>query len=295
MLDKRNVFHIPDDSVVTLTKMNNIIEVQYLKKKNNRRNIKKINDEEYLVISTGEIKKYKENKTRFDSKNSLRQTFKKLRYLINNNFTGAGNELFITLTYADNMKDVKKLYDDVRKFLMRLRYCFKDRSKIEYINVVEPQARGAWHCHVLIKFVDLRSIFVENSVISELWGHGFVNVRSINKMSVDNIGAYLTAYLADMPIDECDVDSFEEDYSVKNIKGKSYVKGGRLKLYPSGMNLYRKSRGISFPEHFDLKFKDIKKYVGSSAIPTYFSKTDIRIDDFENTIIFYSYNLARKD
>lgn len=293
MLDPSNVFHILDDDFVTLTKMNNIVEVQYIRRKNNRVNIKRLNDDEYLILSTGEIKKYKDSKTRFDSKNSLRQTFKKLRYLINNNFLGCRNELFITLTYAENMRDVKRLYEDVKNFIKRLRYHYKDISNIEYLNVVEPQGRGAWHCHILVKFIDLNGVYIENSLLSDIWGHGFVNVRSISNMSVDNIGAYLTAYLADMPIDEVSEKDLKESFGIKDVKGKKYVKGGRMNLYPKGMNIFRKSRGIKYPERQVMKFKDIKKYVGDS-IPTYFSKNDIVIDDFDNTIIYYQYNLSRE-
>lgn len=287
----KNDCSIPDYANVTITKTNDIVEVQYLEKRNNFNNIKRLDDKRYLVISTGEIKEFNKNEKRLDNHNSFRQTFKKLRYLINNNFVGAKNELFLTLTYAENMTDHKRLYFDLDKFLKRLRYKYIKKSNIEYITVIEPQKRGAWHAHILLKFTDLKEIYIPNSVIAEIWGLGFVNVQSIAKMSIDNIGAYLTAYLTDLPLESAsDLRKYDE---LKEVDGKYYIKGSRLRLYPKGINFYRKSKGIIYPERITVPFSEIKKYVGN-AVPTYSKKFNIKIDDFDNTIIFYHYNLKRK-
>ena len=64
-------------------------------------------------------------------------------------------------------------------------------------------------------------------------------------------------------------------------------------MYPTGMNLYRKSKGIDYPERKSMRFKDIKKVVGS-AKPHYSKKYHIENDDFENTITFLQYNTKRK-
>lgn len=281
---------------VTLTKMNHIIEVQYMEKRNTRANILKLNSDEYIVLDTGEIKEFQKTSDRSQGKNSLYQTFKRLRYLINNNFSGASNELFITLTYKENMTDKDRLYNDVDKFLKRFRYKYKDISTIDYINVVEPQNRGAWHCHILFRFNDLDKIYIPNDEVRELWGFGFVTVRSIDK--VDNLGAYLTAYLTDIAIDEIDNEFILKNglngSKIKEVEGKKYVKGARLCLYPKGMNIYRSSRGIKKPERIDIPFQDIKKYVGSRQ-PTYSSEIFIDTDDFTNTIAYYHYNLKRED
>ena len=284
---------IPDYANVTLTVTNNIIEVQYLEKYNNQNNIKKLNDDYYLILSTGEIRKFEKNDDRLSNKNSFRQTFKKLRYLINNNFCGLDNELFITLTYAENMQDTSRLYRDLEKFMKRLRYKYKDISQIEYITVVEPQKRGAWHAHILIKFIDLDKIYVPNALISSVWGFGFVNVQSIAKMSIDNLGAYLTAYLTDLPIGDIPINEIDKYKKFKKVNDKYFVKGARLKLYPKGMNFYRKSKGIKFPERFNIPYSDIKKYVGT-AIPTYSKRLDLNTNDFCNTIIYHHYNLKRQ-
>ena len=47
---------IPDYANVTLTVTNNIVELQYLEKYNNQNNIKKLNDDYYIIWSTGEVR-----------------------------------------------------------------------------------------------------------------------------------------------------------------------------------------------------------------------------------------------
>lgn len=285
---------IPPESVVKVTKMNHIIEVQHMEKMNRKNNIKKLDDDHYLEISTGEIKEFNHSENRQQNYNSLRQTFKKLRYLINNNFVGASNELHVILTYKKNMTDTKQLYLDFDKFIKRLRYKFKNDSSIDYLSVVEPQGRGAWHCHVLMRFNELDKVFIKNSDLRALWGLGFVTIKSLKE--VDNIGAYLSAYLADVELTvENEIDAIKADgiVNIKEIEGKKFIKGGRLHMYPPGMNLYRKSKGIAEPEREEMRFKDIKKVVGS-AQPHYEKSYHIEMDDFENTISFLQYNMKRK-
>lgn len=286
---------IPDGDLVTVTKMNHIVEVQHMQKMNRKAHIKKLDKDRYIDLGSGEIKEFNHIENRSESYNSLRQTFKKLRYLINNNFTGAGNELHVILTYAENMTDTKRLYKDYEKFIKRLRYKYKDISSIDYISVVEPQGRGAWHCHVLLRFNEIDKVYIENSELAELWGHGFVTIRSLK--DVDNIGAYLSAYLTDVELTKDNIISYvDTDYVivVKEVNGqeKNIVKGGRLHLYPSGMNLFRKSKGIVYPERQRMKYKEIKKIVGS-AEPTYQKSITVENDDFTNTINYEQYNLKR--
>lgn len=278
-------YKIKNDDVVTVTVMNHVVEVQYMQKCNRYQRVMKLDKENYVDLSTGEVKKYNHIENRSQSKNSLYQTFKKLRYLINNNFKGSKNELFVTLTYAENMTCVNRLYDDFRKFMMRLRYKYRDKSTIDYISVVEPQQRGAWHCHVLIRFNDVEKIYIPNEEIRSLWGHGFVRVNRLE--GVDNIGAYLSAYLTDLEIEG----DFEGD-KVKHLNGKKYIKGARLHLYPPGINIYRCSRGIKPPERRKMKFRDIKNIV-KDAPPHYTKTYNIETDEFENVITYYQYNLKR--
>ena len=290
---KENEVVIAPEDIVTVTKMNHLTEIQHMKKMNTRATIKKIDKDHYADLSTGEIKKYKHIENRSESYNSLRQTFKKLRHIINHNFTGEKNELFVTLTYAENMTDNKRLYTDIKKFMMKFRYRYPD---IDYLSIVEPQGRGAWHAHILIRFNGLKTIFIANKELSDIWGHGFVKIKTIQ--DVDDIGAYLSAYLADVELtEETLYAAFRDESTVveKEVNGqkKRFVKGGRLHMYPPGMNLYRKSKGIKKPERIRTTYKNAKKIVGS-AQPHYSKRYDIENDGFENTIQYEQYNSKRK-
>jgi hypothetical protein len=280
---------------VKVTKMNHIVEVQHMEKMNTEANIKKLDKDTYVDLKTGEIKEFNHTENRQENHNSLRQTFKKLRYLINNNFVGNPNELHVTLTYKENMTDTKRLYEDYKNFIKRLKYQFKNKTTIDYISVVEPQERGAWHCHSLMRFNELDKVFIKNKDLRELWGNGFVKIRALE--NVDNIGAYLSAYLSDIELTEENLlDVFKNGSIVesKTVNGteKKFIKGGRLHMYPPGMNIFRKSKGIVHPERLEMRYGEIKKIVGS-AQPHYEKSYQVENEDFKNTITYIQYNMKR--
>lgn len=288
---------IDSNALVTVTQTNDIVEVQWLEKMNMNCPIRKLNADEYVELGTGEIKEFKKGEKRIDDLNYLRQTFKKARYLINNNFTGLSNELFITLTYAENMICQHTLKKDFEKFIKQIKYKF---GKIEYINFVEPQARGAWHCHVLIKFLEHTSIYIPNKFddnkkpidtpLFDMWGRkGWVTIQGLGK--IDNIGAYVTAYLTDIPVAD---EVTGKDIVVKEVNGvkKKFKKGGRLHFYPKGMRFYRKSRGIKYPERQKMYMSEAKKIVGS-ANPTFEYRSLVEREDFEMQMKIEQYNLSR--
>ena len=150
---------ISDFKTVKVKRMNHIIEVLAVDKVTNGfSKIEKLSKTHYMVKDTGEVLEYKLSENRAQNESSLRRSFKKIRDLINNNFSGRGNEIHLTLTYKLNMTDSKKLYDDFRIFWQK----FKRRFGLDYdyLSVVEPQGRGAWHCHVLIRANKLAKLFI---------------------------------------------------------------------------------------------------------------------------------------
>lgn len=286
---------IPGHDLVRVTKMNHIVEVQHMEKRSNGSSIRRIDKERYVDIRSGEIREFqKMSEKRSDNYNSLRKTFKNLGYLINNNFKGDGNELHITLTYKENMTDTKRLYEDFKKFIMRFRYSFKVYGSIDYLTVIEPQERGAWHHHLLVRFNDVHDkIYLDSKVVSEIWGHGFIKIRTME--GNDNIGVYLSAYLSDAELtDSVEIQSAGKEIVTKVVDGveKKFIKGGRLHRYPNGMNLYRTSRGIKKPDRVDMAYSDIKKVVGS-AKPHYTKSIQIETEDFNNVITYEQYNMKR--
>jgi hypothetical protein len=280
---------------VRVTVMNHIIEIQHMEKRNSQQHIKKLDKDTYVDLKTGEKKEFKHSENRKENNNSLRQTFKKLRYLINNNFVGKPNELHITLTYAEDVRDPKILYHHFKNFIKRLKYEYKNNSSIDYISVVEPHESGKWHAHLLIRFNDLDKIYIKNKVLADIWSHGFVTIKSLK--DIDNIGAYLSAYLSDIELTEENKDLVtkeQKEVTFKQVEGqeKKFIKGGRLHMYPPGMNLFRKSKGIVYPERKDMTYKNAKKIVGS-AQPHFKKSYKIETDDFTNVLTYEQYNTNR--
>lgn len=288
-----NEIKIGQNHLVTVTDMGHLIEVQHMVKRNTECHIRKIDADRYIYLETGEIFDFEKSENRSDNENSLRKTFKKLRHLINTNFTGKPNELFVTFTFAKDSFDNKMIYEDFDKFMKRLRYRYKDSTTIDYLNVVEPHASGQWHSHMLIRFNDLKKIYIPNKEMAELWSHGYVRIKSLK--DVDNIGAYVSAYLADLDVpDNFEPKNGSTKIVVKEVDGKQkkFIKGGRLQFYPPGMNLYRKSKGIVSPTTENMTYKNAQKKVGS-AKPHFKKSYTVERDNFKNTITIEQYNLKR--
>lgn len=259
MAFKKYPLHIsPNDINVSekckITTAGDIIELSTISHYDPRPHIKKIDKNTYVVLRTGEIRNFNHDSNR---NKSMAETFSKIRNLINANLTSetTQNALWVTLTYAENMTDTNRLYDDFKKFMLRFRYyCMKNSiAPFEYITVVEPQARGAWHHHVLLIW-DSPAPFIPNSDIATVWGHGFTKTKSLTR-NITNIGAYLTAYLTDIDLSADDAQEVLADMTLtganshlKTLKDKKFLKGGRIHLYPKNMRIFRHSRGVKPPK-----------------------------------------------
>lgn len=296
MVDKE--ISIPDKHLVTVTKMNHITEIQYMEKMNTRQNIKKISSDKYVVLDTGEIKEFKRNEKKSDNVNSLYKTFKRLRYLINNNFKGKRNELFVTLTFAKDENgwrpdcgDTEFLSVCFKKFMRLLK---REYGSIEFVRVLEPHWDGHAHYHVLLRFDDLSSVFIPaNEFRDSYWKMGGVKIHSLK--DVDNIGAYVSAYLTDVEVNkktELDECATGKPTEIVEREGKRYIKGGRLKYYPLGVQIYNKSKRVVEPKRAVMTYEKAKKIVGSGQ-PTFEKNIVIEKDDFTNSIRFESYNSHR--
>lgn len=253
--------------------------------------MRKISKDRMLNIRTGEVVEVHHIESRADPKNyqSLRATFKRLKRLIGTNFHGGKSELWLTLTYKDSpMTNSKRLYNDFKNFMAKLRR--KTGKDLAYVVVIEPQASGSLHAHVLMKTLDKSKLYIENKIVAQAWGQGFVNVRRLK--SSDNVSAYLMAYLTDVDLNNLD-GNLEKKGTSKKI-----IKGGRLGLYPIGMQIYRHSRkGIRQP----LKLKDTKeniqkKYNLEGLLPDYYRKFEIinkeDLEPFEIETEYYSRKKA---
>lgn len=309
---------IKENAICKITKAGKITEVQIMDYLPQGIPIKKVSKDGYIKLTedTGEIHQFNKSENRQENKDSLYKTFKKIRNLINNNFKGGKSELHIILTYAQEMTDTKVLYKDCKALLKKLYRRFPD---LEYMQIVEPQARGTWHVHMLAKLSSGKKFVIPNKELAEMWGKGFVMVKRLEK--VDNIGLYLSAYLGDIFLEDLTKEEIEkyklfdktekvvpieqnqetEDFVKKN---KKIVKGGRLHLYPPGMNIYRKSKNIVPPETTQCLYKDLSEQniKSKDGSPCFKERIVIKQIDPDqetektvNTITYLQYHANRKN
>lgn len=292
------------DEVTLITYNSWLKEILYAKNKNNKCRVKLLPNNMYQNVETGEIKPCKKQiDNRSQGKDSLRKTFRKIREAINTNCTDVRKCKMITLTYKENMMDTKKIYNDVKKFIMKFNYRY---GESEYISVCEPQSSGSLHAHIIFIWEDIAP-YIDYDDVIKIWGKGFVKVSPLYG-KVDNLGAYFTAHLSDLPVEECDM--IYEEICKKNLfvkevyldaetgkelkNPKCYVKGARLDLYPPNFNIYRHSKGIKKPIKEKMEYRGALKKVDSDE-PTFESCIQVLDSDGNelNVIVRKYYNSMR--
>ena len=287
-------------ALVTVKHCGNVVELRYSVGGAEGQVIEKIDNDNYVVLSTGEIREYNHTEFRAESPENLRKSFAKLRDLINANTSEPEKCLFVTLTYKENMQDTKRLYTDFKKFVMRLK-TYLNGEAFEYISVVEPQSRGAWHIHALLIF-DKKRPFIPNEKFAKIWGHGFTKVSKLDSRNND-IGMYLTAYLTDISVDEATINDIKAAKEIKKVTvtengtatPKRIIKGGRLKYYPKGMRIFRASRRINRPIIFRKPNGEAEQFVSKMGLELAYEKT-VKVGDgiaFERIINYRQFKKPR--
>lgn len=112
---------------------------------------------------------------------SLRRTRARIVRLIDSN---PDLKVFITLTFADNIRELKEANVIFKKFILRLKY---GRKNLKYLAVPEFQKRGAVHYHLLINFE------IANDELAKIWQQGFVMINRVKH--VNNLGLYISKYV----------------------------------------------------------------------------------------------------
>lgn len=287
---------IPASSVVRYSVMGAVREIRFSSAPSREPVTQKVNADFFVDLRNGELIEVQHSDSRAGNLRSVAASLKRGRDMINANVMPSTIKRvrWVTLTYAENMTDTKRLYHDFELLAKKLRYRY---GACEYIVCAEPQRRGAWHLHCLFIFKS-DAPYIPNEDLRNMWGQGFVNVKALPK-DCDNVGAYLTAYLADVPLEEHEGYYSPSDIKEAEIEGadgkktvKRFVKGARLHMYPVGMQIFRFSRGLQKPESVEMTYADAKKILGS-AKPRYSSATTIEIDDkYKNAIAYEQYNIS---
>lgn len=286
---------VDDSQIVRVKECGNIIEIMARQHNGvHTCTTLKISNDEYIDLRSGEVKEFQHLTSRADDLKSVARSLALGRDMINTNVCNVDNCRWLTLTYADNMVDPKKLMNDFKNFNKR---CRAEFGHYEYITAAEPQARGAWHLHCILIFKE-KAPYMPNHVVADLWKQGFVTIKKLD--NVDNVGAYLTAYLGDMELNEAlqigvkfgDVKEVEFEENGKTLS-KKYVKGARLFMYPPKFNMFRYSRGCLKPAISKMNYESAKEKV-RMGVRTFSKGVFVTDDssDFQDTIIYEYYNIT---
>lgn len=161
------------------------------------------------LLGTPRDNRKDENKaeTKTNPDNSLYRTKRVIRDLIRCNAwewhkknTEAYPPCFLTLTFEENIQDLKEANREFSKFMQRYNYeVFGDKkARLKYIGVPEFQKRGAIHYHAII----FNLPFIKKKVYERLfktWGKGRVELKIVKTM--ESLIKYLSKYITKESID----------------------------------------------------------------------------------------------
>lgn len=224
--------------------------------------IVKLPGKQYCIKKTGEVlPESKRAKTRSQNLRYVRQSMQHGRDMVNTNIRNLDNCIWVTFTYAENMTDEKKLYNDFHNFNKAYR---KKVGHYKYIVAVEPQGRGAWHMHCFMIFNE--KPWIDYNEIIKTWGKGRVEVQRMYG-DVDNLGAYVSAYLCNLPLQEkAQSEGGHNINIVTDRDGHMYQKAQRISMYPAGMQIFRFSRGLVKPTEEFISLEEAEKKASAGTL-----------------------------
>ena len=178
--------------------------------------ITKLSKYSYRDNNTGEEKTY--NYSEIKSLDNFKKQFKSIPRLIKGYFDGNYTERFITLTYSYVMDKPDELPYDFKKFIKKI---VRRYGKCRYLYIKEPNNKGSWHIHSIIKRLDEMPFNISADRIRTLWGKGYAVSVDI-PYNIDTLPYYF------------------------DISANEY-KSARIIYYPPYLNIY----GYSKDMHID--------------------------------------------
>ena len=122
------------------------------------------------------------------------------RRIVASNLGKPPSPLLATLTYGENITDLKTGYRHFSSFIQSLRH--KYGKDFRYICVPEFQRRGAVHFHALFWGLPVEVFLLERKArtLAGLWGHGFVYLKETD--GHEKLSFYLSKYMSKAFVDE---------------------------------------------------------------------------------------------
>ena len=191
-------------------------------------NVTRLNKNQYMDNETGKVKEY--HYSEYKTIDSIKKQFKNIPRFIKGYFDCDKTERFITLTYSYMMNNPFILSYDFKKFIRKI---YRKYGKCRYIYIKEPNAKGSWHIHCLIKRLDGKPFNITDELLRELWGNGYAVSNEI-PYNIYTLPQYF------------DVTRYDD-------------KKSRLVHYPSYLNIYGCSEDMKIEKVSGL-YEDLKPF-----------------------------------
>ena len=185
---------------------------------------------------------------------------------------------FITLTYAEEMRDIQKSKQQLNKFFQKLR---KDFDDLKYLYVLEfqEQRNDVIHYHILTNFPmdhkTSRRATEEQKKYNldfhnKYWKYGWVDCRNLINEGNTNVGKYISAYLT--------MDLYKKDL-------------GGMRIYAASRNI---ERPITTVMETKLSYEELNNIEGYNL--NYYSSYGINYNDKSgkdrhNEVNYFDYRL----
>lgn len=274
-------YKIKDDAKVKVISYDNGNQIEIKDSSRIRNNLKscvKISKNKFLDKKTNTIKEY--NINQFKTERGIKRSMDRLRRLLKNNFFGRRNEIFITLTCREAVKDIDLIVEYFKSFWKKLQKIYKT---LAFAYVIEMQEeRESYHIHGLIKDMENKSLSIENSKIEKLWGQGFTKTSNISRSKrLNNINeekAINNMSKSDDTVDKSNqktttatstgatgastdtTKSKNNTYGIRPII--SYMTKPRTKeTIPRDKQAFHSSKCLKYPEEFKDEYEKVKERI----------------------------------
>lgn len=194
---------------------------------------RRISKDEYVDMTTGEIKRYSINKTK--TKKSFKENHRIVPKIIMGYFRGTENERHIILKYDKPMYQPELLANDIKCFLKKFKRVF---SNCIYLYAKEPFNNGTWHIHFLFRIMDREDFDINEERIKKLWKKGNVVVEKIR-----------------------DINRFAWKFDIL----KNDWKKDRLIFYPATFHPFGHSSEIKVDKEI-IKYEELPKYIDEKEL-----------------------------
>lgn len=109
------------------------------------------------------------------------------RLIHGNQYEHQEKPVFLTLTFKENITNVKTANREFNMFIKRMNRRIK--KLLRYVAVHEYQKRGALHYHMII----FNLPFLEHKEIAKIWRNGMIDIELVN---YDGLPNYMTKYIS---------------------------------------------------------------------------------------------------